>query len=272
MTDLTKYNKFWVKSQKKYERLNTKLLINHFKKQVNNIPLEVLSLSNYNTLVDGAINQQDLYNTYFELYQKTGLEHGKKVGIIFNKDIKSFNLNSFTNAFNDGLFRWILQNVGNRIVSVNSTFKKYIKALILKGYEDGKTTEQIAASIKKLVNSRNFYKWQALRIARTETSTAANRATSLVPKSSNIQYKKVWLSGQDNRVRTLNDGKFDHKAMHLKETTKDGYFDVNGELLEYPTALVTKDGNKSSAANIIQCRCTFALVPQRDSNGKIIRI
>mgnify|MGYP001804312122 CR=1 FL=1 len=45
---------------------------------------------------------------------------------------------------------------------------------------------------------------------------------------------------------------------------KDEDFDVQGEKLAYP------GDPKGSAANVINCRCTVAVVPRRNSNGEIV--
>ena len=263
--------KQWLRYKKGYESFAAKELINHFRQQVNTIPFFAINKDNIKEVLNGSIRENDLYTTYYNFYLNVGLSHGQRIGKKFNDDLKNFSLDLFSSELQKGLFRWILQNVGERIVSVNSTFKVYIQNIIQQGFNDGKTIEQITTDIQKLIAKRSFYRWQALRIARTETTTAANRATNEVGRTSNALYKKVWVSGQDNRTRTLEDGRFDHKAMHLKEVAKDEYFNVNGEEILYPAAPETKQGNRTSAANVIQCRCTFSLVPMRDSNGRVIR-
>jgi len=247
----------------------------YFVKEAKNIPFEFLDAENYEATVDNSIKIGGLYNAYYEAYNQIGLIHGKRIGKGINRDIKNFDPMVFTSEYQRQLFNWILDNVGYRIVSVRGDFVKYIQGLLADGLVQGKTMRETAIEIEKLINRRNFYRWQALRIARTESTAAANRAAVISGSTTGIVLEKVWISGKDARVRRLPDDAFDHTLMDGKKVDEKGFFAVPGkfgvELLEYPGAPVTKSGAKSSGANVIQCRCTAALVPKRDANGRIMR-
>ena len=49
------------------------------------------------------------------------------------------------------------------------------------------------------------------------------------------------------------------------------YFNVNGEQISFPGAMFTKQGNRTSAGNVINCRCTIGTIVKRDRNNRPIR-
>jgi len=115
----------------------------------------------------------------------------------------------------------------------------------------------------KLIKSRNFYRWQALRIARTETTAASNYAATVSSSVSGVLMDKVWISALDERTRQ---GKFNHLEMNQKRVPLDKPFNVSGEKLMFP------GDPKGSGGNVINCRCSVAQVVRRDADGNIMRI
>jgi len=154
---------------------------------------------------------------------------------------------------------------------VREQFIDYVREIIGQGARDGKTIQEISRDITRRVNSRNFFYWQALRIARTETTSASNHAVLLAAQSSGIMFDKIWISAHDNRVRTHPKSKFDHLAMDKVKIDEFDYFNVDGELIAFPGAMFTKHGNPTSAGNIINCRCTLHTIAKKDRNGRIMR-
>jgi hypothetical protein len=130
----------------------------------------------------------------------------------------------------------------------------------------------MSKEITELVNRRNFYRWQALRIARTETTTAANNAAVIAGETTSVVMDKVWISAVDARTRRTPPDRFDHVHMNLVKVPLGDDFNVSGELIAYPGAKTTKSGARTSGGNIINCRCTVGQTPRRDENGKIVRI
>ena len=243
----------------------------YFKKQALNVPYPIMTKENYKSLVSESIKKDGLLNTYYQAYLTIGVMHGIDVNKILNNQLKSFEDIVFQNEYQANIFKWLIDNIGYRITSVHNEFIKYIRNEILKSFEDGLTTREMAERIYKLINQKGFYRWQALRIARTESTTIANLATITSARSNNLVYEKVWISALDARTRRKPPSKFDHREMNGVRVDADKPFNVNGELLEYPGAPVTADGKRSSAQNIINCRCAVALVPKRDKDGRLIR-
>lgn len=277
MTNQNDYRTAWLKAHKIYERRIYKIFRKYFVDSANNINFNFLTETNYEAQINADIKIFDIYKAYYDAYLSVGITHGNKVGKGINKEIKDFNPIAFETEYQRNLYNWILDNVGQSIVSIHDTFKKHIIQIIANGIQEGLTIEQISAKMVKLINSRSFYRWQALRIARTETTSAANHAAMTAGDISGIVLQKVWISATDNRTRRIPRDAFDHLHMNGKRVDKDKPFEVPNklgyiELLPYPSSKKTQSGSLTNASNAINCRCTAALVPKRDSNGRIIRV
>ena len=269
---VSNYRKSWLRAHKAYEKRVFGIMRRAFIDMTNKIPYESLTERTYKSIIQISVFNYQIENAYFDLYNQIGLMHGKRIGKVINKDLKDFNPIVFENAYSKGLYQWILNNVGYRITTVRNTYIKFIQDIIAEGFSNGKTIVQIAKEIKELVGKRSFYRWQSLRIARTETTAAANRGASIAGTSSRVVLDKIWISAQDNRTRRKPDDRFDHYHMNLQKVPLNDGFNVQGEVLEYPGSPVTINGNPSSSGNVINCRCTIAQVPRRDRNGRIVRL
>ena len=269
--DKNKYRKSWLRAHKSYERKAYTILRKYFRSEANKIAYDFLDKDNYMQTIDNSVNIGGLYTAYFEMYKIIGVIHGERIGKGINRDIKDFNLITFQSEYQRGLFQWLIDNIGFRIVSVRQEYVNFIQQLVLQAFNDGFTTRELSDKIHKLINQRGFYRWQALRIARTESSAAANRAAMTAGRSSGIVLDKIWISIPDARTRTNPPSKFDHRLMDGVKVGENEYFDVNGEKILYPSAVTTQSGSQSSGGNVINCRCTSAYIPRRDSNGRIIR-
>ncbi len=107
--------------------------------------------------------------------------------------------------------------------------------------------------------------WRARMIARTETLFASDYGRKLADDKSEYETGKEWISANDHR-------------------TRHGHRDVDGEVVDQVasfavpvykknviirTEMMTGPGDiTASAENVINCRCTAALVPLRDESGK----
>lgn len=267
------YRNRWLKQHRKYERIVYKKLNTSFKRVANKIPFEFLTKENYNVLIRSAIKEDDLVALYYDFYKEIGIIHGKKVGKQINAQIKKgekeFTINSFLNVFERNMVNWLYSNSLSRITSVKQGLITYLQEFIANGINNNLTISEMSTQLTKLINSRNFYRWQSMRIARTETTAAANYASTVASDVSGYVNDKVWISSTDARTRHLPEADFDHLAMNgvkvdSKETfkvpTKGGY-----EEILFP------GDPKGSAGNVINCRCNSALILRRDKNGRFIK-
>lgn len=265
------YKRKWLRYLKSYERKSYTLFRAALIRMAKNIPFDNMTETNYTALIELNVSNQAMFEAYYNVYNQIGQMHGDRVGKGINKDIKDYDPINFLGEFQRGLREWILENVGYRIISVRQTYIEFIRKLIADGLAEGRTIRQLAKEIQQLINRRDFYRWQSLRIARTETAAAANRGAIIAGETSNIIMEKEWLSSNDSRTRRTPPDKFDHLEMDGVRVEQGQPFNVQGQLLDYPGAPVQANDLPSDGAAVIQCRCTVALVPKRDSNGRIMR-
>ena len=262
MASRRKYRKQWLRWHSQYEKFAYRNLQRTFHAWSHAIPFDSLTEENYAKKINTAINDKLIVKSYKDIYVGVGTIHGKRVGKAINKELKAFTVDEFTTEFEKNIARYLRLDpaIINRIVSVRSGYFDTITGMIANQISDGKPMREIARDIEALVNRRDFYRWQAERIARTETTAAANYAATQSGEVSGFVMQKEWISALDSRTRD------DHRATNGKRVGENEAFIVRGEKLMYP-------GDPSgSAGNVINCRCTVALVPKRDENGNLISV
>ena len=192
---IRQYRKQWLKWHGSYEKKARIIFQRTFKELARSIPFDIMTEDTYPIYISFHISERVIKEAYLKVYREIGLIHGKRVGRQINKQInqKDYTVDGFTNEFLNNLFRWISKNTGQRIVSVREKYIVFIRDIIARGLENGKTISEIATEMPRIIKSRNFYRWQALRIARTETTTAANYAASVASDVSGVILDKVWI-------------------------------------------------------------------------------
>ena len=276
--NLNSYRRNWLKWLKAYEKRAYKIMQSAFKDIGNQIPFDKLTPDTYQMYIEASITEEAIEKAYFDIYLEIGTAHGLKMGKLINDDIKDFAADVFTQAYRLGLMEWIREFTGinGQIKTVKQNYVDLIKELIAQGIKDNKTMSEITTEIHKLVNSPTFYRWQAERIARTESTGAANRAAIAAGRNANVVYEKVWISATDARTRRIPRDEWDHLHMHTKTVLEGEPFKVLNKLgvfefIDYPGAKETPFGTPTHAGNIINCRCSTAVVAKRDANGRIMR-
>ena len=260
------YRKQWLKLHRSYEKRAFRIFRKGLRKAARRIPFDSLDEFNYKTSIEFNIAESDIYESYFRAYLSIGILYGNRVVRGIKKDTKSLELQDFQFAYKQQLQTWLLDNVGLKIKTVKQSLIDYLLKEISNGIEEGYDIREISKRIQKLVNSRSFYRWQAMRIARTETTAAANYGASVATDRSVFVLDKIWISSNDARTRQIEKGdKHDHIDMHLVKVGEKDLFNVQGDYLRFP------GDPKGSASNVINCRCTVALKPKRDKNGRLIR-
>lgn len=263
--NVRQYRRTWLRLHSRYELITFRIFRNALRESAQRVKFDGLSKTNYRLLVNFNIPEQNVEAAFVDSYNRVGVLYGNRVGRAINKEIKNFSPDTFSESFRNTLLEWLRANAGDRIVSVRQSLVDYLIKEIEKGINEGLTVRQIAANMQKLVNRRDFYRWQAMRIARTETTAAANHGAILAAEDSGVVVEKQWISSNDERTRQIEKGdQYDHIDMNGIRVAQDGLFDVQGDMLRFP------GDPKGQAANTINCRCTLAMVPKRDSNGRLI--
>lgn len=250
----------WEKQHRTYERKAYIIVQKHIKRILNKIPVSNTELWNYGVIVEISITREDVYRMYRDIYETIGLNYGNKVNNSLEK-VKKANV-----LFNENLLKEILlflsSDGGIKITSVRNTLIDDVIKAIKEAIGENTTVVQLRDAIQSIISkSQTFYKWQSLRIARTETTSASNFAAIKTAEASDLVLDKVWLSVQDKRTRIT---PYDHLDMNNQKQDLDKPFFVGGENINYP------GDTNASAGNVINCRCGLTFQPRRDANGDLI--
>lgn len=108
-------------------------------------------------------------------------------------------------------------------------------------------------------------------IARTEVGRAIHAGTFVGADKSPFEKQKIWVAAKDNRTRgnPFNGQKDKADHWHLDGQT----VDFNAKFVDRKsgTELEHPHDPQAGAADVIRCRCTFAVINKRDANGRLIR-
>ena len=257
----------FLKLHSTYENKAVRILLKEFRKMSAKIPFDVLTKDNAESVIKLTINNEELNKALFKVHLTIGKSYGNMEARRFRREIKKWKpLPLFNEAFQRYLLKYYADFGGENITLLTDTYVQAVVSEIRKATFENETVIQMRDRIFKTVNSPNFYKWQALRIARTETTFAMNSAKQIAGEVSGLVMEKVWISVFDNRTRSYAKGdNFDHLEMNGKTVLLNEYFNVGGEKMAFPG-----DKSSASAGNIINCRCTWNARARRDANGNLI--
>lgn len=248
-----------------YERKAFIMLLRAFRDIGNSISFDALTPENAPTLVALAVNTDNVREALFRVHMTIGKSYGMREARALRKEmprtVKAWKpLPLFNTAFQKFLLSFYKTFGGERIKILSETYVKTVVDEIRKSTEQNERVEVMRDRIKKAVNKPDFYKWQALRIARTETTFAMNSAKEMAGEVSGATMEKIWIGKIDGRERAS------HRAMNGTKVGQNEMFDVNGSKMKFPG-----DGtNGAGVEELANCRCTFGYVALRDANGEII--
>lgn len=250
----------WQKLQPLYERKAYRIVQKHIKAILNKIPFNNATLNTYEMLVHGNIHEEQIKAMFIEVYSIIGINYANRVNKELEKTKKANVL------FNETLLKEILLFLSNeggvKITSVHSTLIEEVIKAIKNQLGENATVIELQNSIYNVVTrSQTYFKWQALRIARTETTTSSNFAAMKTAEQSDLVLEKIWISVQDNRTRVK---PYDHLDMNNQKQELEKPFFVGGENIMFP------GDAKASPGNTINCRCTVGFIPKRDEDGMLI--
>lgn len=259
---IDEYRKQWLRWHRIYERKAYFILRRGILNSLSQIPINELQEDNYTSLIRIALDNDQMVKAYEELYTTIGLQHGRRV----LKDIENQTKDLFSDTFASKVIEFIFRYSGSRIKTVSETLADFILDEIAKGKLRGQSISEIVSGI---IKRRSFYRYQLLRIARTETTAAAGFASDVASSTSGLVLEKVWISAQDGRTRIVPEDSYDHYNMNLKRVDDGQPFRVprkNGgfELLMFPA------DPEGSAGNVINCRCSMVKVGKTDAEGNLI--
>jgi len=270
MASREKYRQKWLKYHSTYEKRSFNEFYKIFKKW--NKDIQSIEFSKDTILSQISLNTDTrlLEIAYFNVYNEIGKKHGKRIGKFINEGLKFFRLEDFLIFFKEQLPLFMAEFGLNRIQQIKTSYINEIFELFNKRLLAGYTLDETTEEVFKIMKGRDFYRWQAERIARTETTGAANYSALMAGKQTGFVMVKEWISATDARVRRIPKDKFDHFEMNGKTAELNDNFIFNLGLPNTDFLLYPGDP-KGRAGNTINCRCTVAIVPKKDKNGNLIR-
>lgn len=214
--------------------------------------------------VTGSLITSDIPVVVNELYNEVGLARARMQWRVFlqqTREAKGFGFNAeWVQFIHDYLYRFLIDKI---TFEVTKTTRDVLLALLNRAVADGWGIDKTVSAMKELPLSRT----QAARIARTETTRASNTGAMAAGSTFEYEQTKEWIAAHDKRTRGQNPG--DH-ASHIGLDgiiiDYEDYFTdpVNGDKLRYP------GDPEGSAASVINCRCSIAILGKRDENNRLI--
>lgn len=220
-------------------------------------------VSNLQTHLSVLVSAQPMKEAYLRCYMRVGTQqaswmYGKIEKIatqrkaydeIEQKDAPAF----FSEHWRKLMSLFYHTQGGKRIKEVTKTTQDQVMNLMDQS-QDLPVSQQASFMVDKL-NDPDFNRIRALRIARTESTAAANYGAGLGAVVSDYEVGKQWMAVLDmNTRRTHIDA--DTQTVEVEET-----FVVGGEQAMFPGDL------SLSAAEVVNCRCAVVYIPLVGDNG-----
>jgi Tfp pilus assembly major pilin PilA len=208
------------------------------------------------------VTPQPIGIAYEKVYKQAGIKGATFTYSKINHIAKGKSYSGFERKDSPGFFseQWSKlmslfyhTKAADRVTGVTDTTRDSIRTL-LDDSADMPISQQ-ATYITDQLDDPAFTRDRALRIARTETTTAANWGALLGGESSDYEVGKQWLAIEDANTRP------DHSDADGQTVAIDETFAVGASQMSYP-------GDMSAPANeIVNCRCSLVVVPLADVNG-----
>ena len=260
------------KYQREYSSVNKRFTKKYYPKilkAVNSLVSSLISSirgqgvrSAANELSVTLVNEK-LYNPLESLYKEVGLFHAKRNYRLIRSEInQKFGRNEM---WIQDIINYLQRNLLQfAVVRATETLRNELLKILEEAVNSGASEDEIVRIIKE----SNLPVIQAQRIVRTEINRASNAGIKVSAESFGFQMSKEWIAHRDIRTRGFNpEDKKDHyhldgKVVDLNEPFTDP---KSGEKIDHPSA------PGGSAAMVINCRCTYAIIPKRDERGRLIK-
>lgn len=211
------------------------------------------------------VSKQPMQTAYNIAYQKAGV---KGAEFAYNNiqhigarksapelEVKDSPISFFSEQWRKLMSLFYNTDAASRVQGVTDTTIAQIQELLDEADAQGMTTSQTATFIEDALADRDFNRMRALRIARTESTTAANYGASLGNESADYLTAKTWLAVLDANTRP------DHVDASGQQVGSSDFFIVGGYEAMYP-------GDVSlPASECVNCRCCVAYVPLLSESG-----
>ena len=219
----------------------------------------LIDLQVYNSKIEPVLT--DLHVTAGLFFANKGLREINKQVWDIRKKAAQF---GFSEEWAEDIIAYFREHLLEKAVyPVSQTTRDQILSVLEDAQRGGWGYDKIAHALQ----DPQLLLWRARMIARTETLFASEYGRKLADDKSDYETGKEWISANDHR-------------------TRHGHRDVDGAVVDQMasfavpvykknviirTEMMTGPGDiTASAENVINCRCTAALIPLRDESGKLI--
>lgn len=207
-------------------------------------------------------------NSLRTLYSTVGVRYARQA---FNdRTIQKGSLNPA--EWIQAILQYLGDNFYNRgVLRITETTRKHFLDILDKAFNEGWGALETAEYIRKDPAIETVIQNRAEMIARTETGRAIHSGQFVGADKSPFEKQKIWISAKDNRTRgnpfNGQKDKADHYHMDGQTTDINAKFTDDRSNVE----LLHPHDPTAPAKDVIQCRCTFAVVNKVDENGRLIR-
>jgi hypothetical protein len=204
-----------------------------------------------------------------DLHIRSGLFFANKGLREINKQVRSMQAKAANFGFNDEWAEQIITYfqkflLSKSVIPIGQSTRDQIQSVLELAIREGWGYDKIAAELQ----DPQLLLWRARRIVRTENTLASFYGLRLASEKSEYETGKEWIAANDHRTR------HGHRRVDGEVVDEEGRFAVGvytkkGVLLR--TEMMFGPGDpEASAENVINCRCTTALVAMRDERGRLI--
>lgn len=252
-----KYHRTWLRLHKEYEQYAYPIIKKALDDQIKPA-IKMIDEGNYDVLetyLPYIMNTDPIRNALFEIYPKIGSKAANfSYDYLVENNTKAL---SFFNAeWIQEMVDYFLTIAGQKIQGITDTTLKYIQTVLADVQMRNLSRREQARELEKLLNSPDFNRARALTIARTESTTAANKGIQLGAGSTDYVVEKFWIATMDKRTRR------DHMLASAQEPIP-----VNAPFIVGGTPMMFPGDPSAPADQVINCRCVQAVQAVEDEDG-----
>jgi uncharacterized protein with gpF-like domain len=253
MTKAERYRQLFQAMHGRNERKLMRSIQKAMRKDIRNLWIGNITDLNYKDVLT-KLDLNETYNVLIDFYIEAGGKQGQLVANDIEKQKKRVSP-FFSEIWTSYVLSKISPLLATKIVTIKNTLIDDIGKLIAEYISLNLDITDISNAIYDFVDDPKFYKWQSMRIARTETTIAMNLATNQAGVESGVLIDKEWISAGDGNERPT-------------------HAELNGEQVDmnepFSNGLMYPGDPSGDAGEVINCRCTFLQIPKRDAEGNLI--
>lgn len=210
------------------------------------------------------VHQAPVYALLHALYWDAAGKYMKRMQIIFRKTTKASGQWGYIDAFVEAFKLYFEMHLRNLAQLITEGTRKSIAEFIESKMKEGYRLDEVREHIEELTSVNEM---RAQRIARTETTAAANAAGYFSAQNAEYLMMKEWIATDDSRTRQTHG----HAGVQGTKIPLEEAFTVGNYKLMYPG---DKGGNGGSLhtgpEEVVNCRCTLGYHARRDERGRLI--